>query len=175
MKLLYVIAFIVLVVVYFRAVWGGEDKEEEEPPPYTFALHELIVSLAQTDAEIQLIDDMLINLSTADAPVNGDVLRSMEISWDWGGKLEQITTFPVGKGSPTNEAMRNLAEVRREELVKKLYYIMSYLPCPEKAEEAPDVVIQTSYEREREEGGECSTERQEKSHAITAERLSETI
>lgn len=154
MKVLYVLSLLCIIVAYIRFMRGGEEKEETQPQ-YNYSLHELIVALAEIDTEIQLIDDMLINLSTADCVVDGDALRSMEVSWDWGGKLEQITTFPVGKGTPTAEAMRNLAEVRREELIQKLFYLMSYLPCSEEGQECEHVVIQTSYKRQRKEGGEC--------------------
>lgn len=127
-------AAIYAVIVYFGfKVIRSEPKEEEPEFTYTNNLHEHITSLAETDAEIQLITDMLINLNTADCPVEGDALRSMEVCWDWGGKLDQNASIPVGKGTATAEAMRNLAEIRRDELIRKLYREMAALPFPEKS------------------------------------------
>ena len=124
--------YLSLSALYIRYVW--REPEEEEPEfTYTNNLHEHITSLAETDAEIQLITDMLINLNTADCPVEGDALRSMEVCWDWGGKLDQNASIPVGKGTATAEAMRNLAEIRRDELIRKLYREMAALPFPEKS------------------------------------------
>lgn len=126
------VIYLVLSVIYVTSMMRKEPEEEPELR-YTNELHERIQALYETDNEIQLVRDMLINLNTADCPIDGDALRSMDIYWSWGGKLEQNTAIPVGKGTPTAEAMRNLAEVRKAELIQKLSRELAALPFPEKS------------------------------------------
>lgn len=124
--------YLTLSVIYIVSM-RREEPEGEPELRYTNELHERIQALYETDNEIQLVRDMLINLNTADCPIDGDALRSMDIYWSWGGKLEQNTAIPVGKGTPTAEAMRHLAEVRKDELIKKLSREIAALPFPEKS------------------------------------------
>lgn len=125
--------YIVLAVKYLRYLFRKEEEEEPELE-YTNSLHELIESLYETDKQIQLVQEMAINIDTADSIVQGDAVRSMDIYWDWCGKLEQNASIPITKGTPTAEAMRNLAVVRREELLKKLTRQIAALPRPEQIE-----------------------------------------
>lgn len=120
--------YIGLVVLYIRYVLNKEEEEETPLIEYSNALHEQIKRLYETDAQIQLVRDMMINIDTADAPVQGDAVRSMDIFWDWCGQLEQNTGIPIVKGTPTTEAMRHLAEVRRDELLRKLTLEIAALP-----------------------------------------------
>lgn len=125
-------AFYIGVIAVYIRYWLDKDEEEEEPLiEYSNSLHEQIARLYETDAQIQLVRDMIINIDTADAPSQGDAVRSMDIYWDWCGKLEQNAGIPIIKGTPTTEAMRNLAEVRREELLKRLTRQIAALPRPE--------------------------------------------
>lgn len=122
--------YLTLSVLYVQYVW--REPEEEEPEiMYSNSLHELIAALYETDGQIQLVREMKINIDTADSPVQGDAVRSMDIYWDWCGKLEQQAAFPITKGTATAEAMRNLAEVREEELLRKLTRQLAALPRPE--------------------------------------------
>ena len=124
------VIYIVLSALYIR--YGWNEPEEKEPEIiYSNYLHEMIVALYETDSQIQLVKDMMINIDTADAPSQGDALRSMDIYWDWCGRLEQQAEIPITKGTPTAEAMRNLAEVRREELLRRLALQLTVLPRPE--------------------------------------------
>lgn len=122
--------YLTLSVLYIASM-RQEEPEEEPELRYTNELHERIQALYETDNEIQLVRDMLINLNTADCPIDGDAVRSMDIYWDWCGKLEQQAAFPITKGTATAEAMRNLAEVREEELLRKLTQQLIALPRPE--------------------------------------------
>lgn len=120
--------YIGLVVLYIRYVLNREEEEETPLIEYSNSLHEQIIRLYETDAQIQLVRDMMINIDTADAPLQGDALRSMDIYWDWCGRLEQQAAIPITKGTPTAEAMRHLAEVRKEELIQKLTRQLIALP-----------------------------------------------
>lgn len=122
--------YLTLSVMYIASM-RREEPEEEPEIIYTNSLHELIEALYKTDGEIQLVREMKINIDTADSPVQGDAVRSMDIYWDWCGKLEQQAAFPITKGTATAEAMRNLAEVREEELLRKLTRQLIALPRPE--------------------------------------------
>ena len=124
------VIYIVLSALYIRYVWN-EPEEKEPEIIYSNYLHELIEALYKTDGEIQLVREMKINIDTADSPVQGDAVRSMDIYWDWCGKLEQQAAFPITKGTATAEAMMNLAEVREEELLRKLTQQLIALPRPE--------------------------------------------
>ena len=123
--------YIILAVKYLQMM-ASREEEEEPMIEYSNSLHELIVSLYETDSQIQLVQEMAINIDTADSIVQGDALRSMDIYWDWCGKLEQNTSIPITKGTPTAEAFRNLAMVRREELLLKLSRQIAELPSPDK-------------------------------------------
>ena len=122
--------YLTLSVMYIASM-RREEPEEEPEIIYTNSLHELIEALYKTDGEIQLVREMKINIDTADSPVQGDAVRSMDIYWDWCGKLEQQAAFPITKGTATAEAMMNLAEVREEELLRKLTQQLIALPRPE--------------------------------------------
>lgn len=127
------IFYIGLIVLYIRYVLNTE--EEEEPLiQYSYSLHELITRLHETDAQIQLVTEMIINIDTADSLSQGDAVRSMDIYWDWCGELEQNTGIPIVKGTPTTEAMRHLAEVRREELLRRLTFQIAALPRPDNSD-----------------------------------------
>lgn len=123
-----VIGIFYLALIIFAAYHLSRPEEKPEEIEYSEDLHDKIVSLYELDKEIQLVKDMMINLSTADYTMNGDELRTMEVVWDWGGKLGQQASFPVGKGTPTADAMRVLAEVRRDELIRKLSSEIRQLP-----------------------------------------------
>ncbi len=123
--------YIILAVKYLQMM-ASREEEEEPMIEYSNSLHELIVSLYETDSQIQLVQEMAINIDTADSIVQGDALRSMDIYWDWCGKLEQNTSIPICKGTATAEAFRNLAMVRREELLLKLSRQIAELPSPDK-------------------------------------------
>jgi hypothetical protein len=122
--------YLTLSIVYIASM-RREEPEKEPEIVYSNSLHEMIVALYETDGQIQLVRDMIINIDTADAPSQGDALRSMDIYWDWCGRLEQQAEIPITKGTATAEAMRNLAEVRREELLRKLARQLVDLPRPE--------------------------------------------
>ena len=148
MTFLRIVAGIIYLTVSIIAAWKLTRPEEEEPEiEYSYALHQKIERIAEIDREIQLIYDMLTNLSTADHPTEGDCLRSMEVYWDWGGKLGQQAPFPVAKGTATADAMRNLAEVRREELIHKLTLEIRSLPYLEELRNTQNGIIKTSTER----------------------------
>lgn len=124
------VIYLTLSVIYIASMRRKEPEEEPEII-YSNSLHELIEALYKTDGEIQLVREMKINIVTADSPVQGDAVRSMDIYWDWCGKLEQQAAFPISKGTATAEAMMHLAEVREEELLRKLTRQLIALPRPE--------------------------------------------
>ena len=126
--------YISIIALYIRYVLDRETEEESPLIQYSNSLHEQIVRLYETDKQIQLVKDMIINIDTADAPSQGDAVRSMDIYWDWCGNLEQNAGIPIVKGTPTTEAMRHLAEVRQEELLRRLTSEITALPRLEKSD-----------------------------------------
>lgn len=126
--------YISIIALYIRYVLDRETEEESPLIQYSNSLHEQIVRLYETDKQIQLVKDMIINIDTADAPSQGDAVRSMDIYWDWCGNLEQNAGIPIVKGTPTTEAMRHLAEVRQEELLRRLTSEIATLPRLEKSD-----------------------------------------
>lgn len=122
------IVVLILSAVYIASMMRREEEEEEPVIQYSNYLHELITSLYEIDGQIQMVKDMKINIDTSDSPIQGDAVRSMDIYWDWCGKLEQQTAIPIVKGTPTAEAMRHLADVREEELLRKLTVQIMALP-----------------------------------------------
>lgn len=120
--------YIGVIAVYIR-YWLDKDEEEEEPLiEYSNSLHQMIESMYETAEQIELVREMMININTADSPSQGDALRTMDIYWDWCGRLEQQASFPITKGTPTAEALHYVAEVREEELVRKLTRQIMALP-----------------------------------------------
>lgn len=125
------VIYLTLSVIYIASMMRKEEEEEEPVIQYSNDLHELITSLYEIDGQIQMVKDMKINIDTSDSPIQGDAVRSMDIYWDWCGKLEQQTAIPIVKGTPTAEAMRHLADVREEELLRKLTVQIMALPRSE--------------------------------------------
>ena len=135
MIILRIIAGTVYIVLAIAGIWVLAHPKQEEKPEleYSYSLHRRIQKIAQIDEEIQLIIDMKVNLNTADHPIEGDALRSMEIMWDWGGKLSQQTSMPIAKGTATADAMCVVAEVRKEELIRQLSSELRQLPFSEES------------------------------------------
>ena len=129
-RFLMAVFYAALAFFGFRAL-RSEPEEEEPVIQYNHSLHEKIKAMYETAEQIELVREMMININTADAPSQGDALRTMDIYWDWCGKLEQQASFPISKGTATAEALHHVAEVREEELMRELTRQIMALPRPE--------------------------------------------
>lgn len=167
----FVISLLALALLGF-GIWKianmifDKNNPEEEPKEflYTAELHRHIERIARMDQEIQTVTDMLINLDMGQAE---NYLNRMTVSWDWGGKNKASAEFAAWDGTATQEKLRELARVRKDELVSLLQKEIEALPIRykqnvDKTITLPDINIVTNVDKTSNEQNENDVENVEK-------------